>query len=105
MVGEPNSAGMLPLSVATRRGGVWSSTSAEGTVDIALSDGVSEVRSVAGNNELGGLDYDEAILGVVRARLVAMHPGWCCQTRRRSTCAGKPNGRSDCSAPGTKRSS
>lgn len=77
MVGEPNSAGMLPLPVTDEAlylvvdlGG--------GTVDIALievGDGVSEIRSVAGNNELGGLDYDEAILGVVRSRLVTAHPG------------------------------
>jgi molecular chaperone DnaK len=78
MVGEPNSAGMLPLSVADEEMLCLIVDLGGGTVDIALieiGDGVSEIRSVAGNNELGGLDYDEAILGVVRARLVAGHPG------------------------------
>ena len=78
MVGEPNSAGMLPLTEGDEDTTCLVVDLGGGTVDIALidvGDGVAEIRSVAGNNELGGLDYDEAILGVVRARLVAGHPG------------------------------
>lgn len=78
MVGEPNSAGMLPLTDAGEEISCLVVDLGGGTIDIALidvGDGVVEIRSVAGNNELGGLDYDEAILGVVRARLVAGHPG------------------------------
>lgn len=78
LVGEPNSAGMLQLSETDEELTCLVVDLGGGTTDIALidvGDGVAEIRSVAGNNELGGLDYDEAILGVVRARLVAGHPG------------------------------
>ncbi|MFL6121324.1 Hsp70 family protein [Actinophytocola sp.] len=78
IVGEPNSAGMLPLSENGEEQTCLVVDLGGGTVDIALievGDGVVEIRSVAGNNELGGLDYDQAILGVVRARLVRGHPG------------------------------
>lgn len=78
MVGEPNCAGLLPLFDPSAERTCLVVDLGGGTVDVALveiDDGVSEVRSVAGDNELGGLDYDEAILGVVRGRLVDAHPG------------------------------
>lgn len=80
MVGEPNIATTLlyaarpDLQDAT----VLVVDLGGGTFDVAvaeLDDGVAEIRSVAGINELGGLDYDEAILGHLRRRLVARHSG------------------------------
>lgn len=80
MVGEPNIATTL---LYAERPDIDEATVlivdlGGGTFDVAvaeLGDGVAEIRSVGGNNELGGIDYDEAILGFVRRRLVEQHSG------------------------------
>lgn len=80
MVGEPNVAAMLLRTElpADREATALVVDLGGGTFDVAvaeLADGVCEIRGVAGDNELGGLDYDEAIAGLVRERLVAGHRG------------------------------
>ncbi|WP_461119573.1 Hsp70 family protein [Saccharothrix stipae] len=80
MVGEPNIATTLLYAARPdlREALVLVVDLGGGTFDVAvaqLGDGVAEIKSVAGSNELGGLDYDEAILGHVRRELVLRHSG------------------------------
>jgi molecular chaperone DnaK (HSP70) len=82
MVGEPNIAAVLALR---EWGQEWGNKDHEvlivdlggGTFDVALAtvgDGIVEITSVAGNNQLGGLDYDDAIARLLHDRLLAVEP-------------------------------
>ncbi|MEV6399749.1 Hsp70 family protein [Streptomyces sp. NPDC051907] len=75
MVGEPNIACVLlhmdrpqweGLTLVVDLGG--------GTLDVAVADvgdGVHEIKSVYGDNHLGGLDFDIALAGLIKERLFA----------------------------------
>ncbi len=77
MIGEPNAAALLTLMATSDveqdylvvdLGG--------GTFDVALvesGEGVAEVRSVAGSNEVGGLDYDDAMMTYAEHQLRTTH--------------------------------
>jgi molecular chaperone DnaK (HSP70) len=78
MIGEPNIAALL---LERARPGLDATglivDLGGGTFDVAVAEfaeEVCEIKSVAGDNELGGLDYDEAILGLIRRRLTEGNP-------------------------------
>ncbi|MGW3066879.1 Hsp70 family protein [Streptomyces sp. NPDC001130] len=75
MVGEPNIACLLlHLDRPEWEGVALVVDLGGGTLDVAVTDvgeGVYEIRSVYGDNALGGLDFDEALADLFRRRLRA----------------------------------
>lgn len=79
MVGEPNVAALL-IDQAAGRGEVSCLIVdlGGGTFDVALvesGEGVAEIRRTAGSNEVGGLDFDLAIIAYAERELREVH-GW-----------------------------
>jgi molecular chaperone DnaK (HSP70)/uncharacterized caspase-like protein len=78
MVGEPNAASfLLAFERPDQEGTCLVVDLGGGTFDAAVlefGEGVNEMRSVAGSNELGGVDYDDAIAALAEERLISGHP-------------------------------
>jgi molecular chaperone DnaK len=78
MVGEPNIASvLLAFERPDWHGYCLIVDLGGGTFDAAVvefGDGITEIWSIAGSNELGGIDYDDAVAALVEELLVAKHP-------------------------------
>lgn len=78
MVGEPNIASVLVcLDRPDWEGTFLVVDLGGGTFDVAIVDygeGVCEIISVAGDNALGGVDYDDALAAEAQRRMLAQFP-------------------------------
>jgi molecular chaperone DnaK (HSP70) len=79
MIGEPNVAALL-IDQTSGRGDVSCLVVdlGGGTFDVALvesGEGVAEIRNTAGSNEVGGLDFDLAVMTYAERELRETH-GW-----------------------------
>lgn len=78
MVGEPNVASVLvSLDRPDWEGTFLVVDLGGGTFDVAVveyGENVCQIRAVAGDNELGGIDYDEALAREAQRRLLTQFP-------------------------------
>ncbi len=77
MVGEPNIAAVLMAGNPTEAESYLVVDLGGGTFDVAVvesEDSLYQIKSVAGNNKLGGLDYDKVIADELWERLRAKVP-------------------------------
>ncbi|EOD65592.1 Hsp70 family protein [Amycolatopsis vancoresmycina] len=79
MIGEPNAASLLTLMATPEQEQDYLVVDlGGGTFDVALveaGEGIAEVRAVTGSNEVGGLDFDDALVAYAEDQLRTVH-GW-----------------------------
>jgi molecular chaperone DnaK len=77
MVGEPNIASVLIVSERPNWEGFYVVVDlGGGTFDVSVveyGDGLCEIISVGGNNELGGIDYDRVLAQAMKRELAGQH--------------------------------